>query len=94
MEPNRVRLTQYLENVQRRFTKRLRSLRGMSYEQRLNYLQLESLEARHKQADLLVVFKVMRRLLYTSILIRLWNVLGANVVPTVSALALILHRVS
>jgi hypothetical protein len=62
--PVAVGLTRDLENVQRRFTKRLCGLREMTYEQRLSHLQLESLEARRRQADLLVVFKALRGLLH------------------------------
>jgi hypothetical protein len=62
--PVAIGLTRDLENVQRRFTKRLCGLREMTYEQRLSHLQLESLEARRRQADLLVVFKALRGLLH------------------------------
>lgn len=45
--------------VQRHFTKRLRSLRFMSYEQRLYYLRQDKLAWR-RHADLATAFKTLR----------------------------------
>ena len=39
-----------LEQVQRRFTKRLHGLRDLSYEKRLSLLNLQSLEVRRLRA--------------------------------------------
>jgi hypothetical protein len=88
--PIAVRLSHDLENVLHYFTKRLRGLRGMSYEQRLSHLQLESLEARRKQADLLFMFKFMRGHGYASIP-RSWESSYAQrlIVPTLSTSTLI-----
>ena len=47
-----------LENVQRRFTRRLRGMADMDYEQRLSTLKLSSLEDRRILNDMLLVYKV------------------------------------
>ena len=49
-----------LERVQRRFTKRLPGLYRLSYEDRLQQLNLDSLESRCIKTDLLLCFKIMR----------------------------------
>ena len=48
-----------LENVQRRFTKRLYSLHLMPYEARLAHLHLPTLRSRRSRADLVTVFKAL-----------------------------------
>jgi hypothetical protein len=61
--PTVVGLTHYdLENVQRRFTKRLHSLRAMSYDEFLSHLQLETLQTKRQRADTLLAFKVLHGL--------------------------------
>ena len=54
-----------IEAVQRRFTKKLNGLKSMSYEQRLNALNTESLELRRLKLDLVLMFKISRG--YTAI---------------------------
>jgi len=49
-----------IEAVQRRFTKKLNGLKSMSYEQRLNALNTESLELRRLKLDLVLMFKISR----------------------------------
>ena len=49
-----------VESVQRRFTKRIPGLEGLSYMQRLDKLNLESLELRRLKADLCQTFKIIR----------------------------------
>jgi len=51
--------------VQRRFTKKLNGLKSMSYEQRLNALNTESLELRRLKLNLVQMFKISRG--YTAI---------------------------
>jgi len=51
-----------VESVQRRFTKRLRGMRNLSYEERLVALHLESLESRRLRADLVMTYKMIFRL--------------------------------
>jgi hypothetical protein len=57
--PSSAGLTQDIERVQRRFTKRLRGLRALAYDDRLSRLNLVSLETRRRHADLLMMFKVL-----------------------------------
>jgi len=44
--------------VQRRFTKIIKNMKGQSYEERLYYLRLWSLEERMNRQDLIEVFKM------------------------------------
>ena len=48
-----------LEQVQSRFTKRLQSLRYQSYEKRLQLLNLQKLETRRLQHDLIWCYKIL-----------------------------------
>ena len=48
-----------LEKVQKYFTKKIPGLRSFSYEQRLQILNLESLELRRVEADLTMYFKII-----------------------------------
>ena len=47
------------ENVQRRFTKRLKGLSALSYDDRLKLLNLERLEIRRLRFDLLCCYKII-----------------------------------
>lgn len=49
-----------IERVQRRFTRRLRGMQGLSYSDRLSKLQLETLELRRLKFDLIMVFKILK----------------------------------
>jgi len=49
-----------LEKVQRRFTKMIVNMDGMSYSDRLRSLQLWSLEERRNRQDLIEVFKMSK----------------------------------
>jgi ribonuclease P/MRP protein subunit RPP40 len=51
---------QLLERVQRRFTRMVHGLGGLPYEQRLQRLNLTTIETRHIRADLLEAFKIIR----------------------------------
>jgi hypothetical protein len=46
------------ESVQHTFTKRIRSMRGLSFADRLSALVLESLEARRLRLDLICLYKI------------------------------------
>ena len=48
-----------IESVQRRFTKKLSGLRDISYNQRLSYLNAESLERRRLNQDLATIYKII-----------------------------------
>ena len=48
-----------IEKVQRRFTKRLPGLKHMSYNERLHYLGLSSLELRRLHLDLIYCYKIV-----------------------------------
>ena len=48
-----------IEKVQRRFTKRLKGLKSMTYAQRLQYLSIPSLELRRLHLDLLFCYKIV-----------------------------------
>ena len=49
-----------LEAVQRRFTKRLRGCAHWSYEERLQWLEADTLELRRLKLDLVTMFKVIK----------------------------------
>ena len=49
-----------IENVQRKFTKHVKGLHDLSYENRLKKLNLPSLEYRQARGDLIQVFKIVR----------------------------------
>jgi len=49
-----------LEKVQRRFTKMIQGMKGMSYEERLQKLKLWTLEERRNRQDLIEVFKICK----------------------------------
>ena len=49
-----------LERVQKRFTRMLPGMEGISYEERLEKLGLFSLERRRLRGDLMEVYKIMR----------------------------------
>ena len=51
-----------IENVQRKFTKRIPSLRHLSYPERLAALDLETLELRRLRADLVLYYKIFNNL--------------------------------
>ena len=57
--PSLKQLTESLEKVQRRFTKRIVGMYNLTYHQILTCLDLESLELRKLCADLLLVYKIL-----------------------------------
>jgi len=58
--PNYKKDKELLEKVQRRFTKMIVNMDGMSYEDRLRSLKLWSLEERRNRQDLIEVFKMSK----------------------------------
>ena len=62
--PHTASSVNFIENVQRRFTKRifLRNHLYDSYEIRLRHLQLETLESRRLQSDLIMTYKIIHSL--------------------------------
>lgn len=57
--PHLLRDINSIERVQRRFTKRLRGMHGLSYDERLTKLHLERLEARRIRIDIINVYKII-----------------------------------
>jgi len=57
--PSSVGDIESVERVQRRFTKRLPGLKNMSYDQRLKFLDVPSLELRRLRADLYWCYKIL-----------------------------------
>ena len=51
-----------MENAQRRATRIVPALRGLSYEQRLRELDLPTLEYRRKRYDLIQVYKIVHKI--------------------------------
>ena len=63
MEPSLYRKDEeLLEKVQRRFTKMIKGMKGKSHEERLQKLNLWSLEERRNRQDLMEVFKICKGL--------------------------------
>lgn len=60
--PSHKYLVDQLENVQRRFTKRVKSLSHLSYLERLSFLELEPLELRRLRFDLVQFYKILNNL--------------------------------
>jgi hypothetical protein len=58
--PESVSLSDSVERVQRRFTKRIHGLRWLPYEERLRILELDTLSARRKHIDLITAYKALR----------------------------------
>jgi len=60
-------LIDMVEKVQRRFTKRLLGLRHLSYPDRLQMLDLQSLERRRLSHDLILVYKILHGLTHCTL---------------------------
>ena len=52
-----------IESVQRRYTKRISGMKDLSYPQRLNKLNLETLEERRLKSDLITMFKILHHII-------------------------------
>ena len=57
--PHHISLIDLIENVQRRFTKRLYGMHNICYVDRLHLCNLELLEVRRMHADLIMLFKIL-----------------------------------
>ena len=57
--PSQINLINTIEAVQKKFTKRLPGLSGLSYPERLTILRLQSLEHRRLQFDLVACFNIV-----------------------------------
>ena len=60
MKPCSMKDVEALDRVQKRFTRMLPGMEGISYEVRLSKLGLFSLERRRLRGDLIEVYKIMR----------------------------------
>ena len=58
-----LKYTTDLENVQRNFTYRIRSIKHLSYPERLAILNLEPLELRRLKTDILMYYKILNNLI-------------------------------
>ena len=47
-----------IENVQRKYTKHIKGLQNVSYEERLNIIKLPSIEYRQLRGDMIQVYKI------------------------------------
>ncbi len=61
--PHQIYLINRIEQVQRRFTKRLPNLQNISYENRLRFLKMSSLQLRRLHLDLVFLYKMQHGLL-------------------------------
>jgi len=64
--PGLVRDVTLIEQVQRKFTKRLRGLRNISYTERLKLLNLDTLEDRRLKFDLIYCYKIIFGLVHVN----------------------------
>jgi len=64
--PSTARDTDAVESVQRRFTKRLPTLKNLSYRERLKFLNIFSLELRRLHTDLFWCYKIVFGLVYVN----------------------------
>ena len=61
--PSKLGLIDKLENIQRRFTKRLHGLQHLSYSERLKLSKIDSLACRRIKADLIIYFLIFHQLI-------------------------------
>lgn len=66
--PHCIKHISAIESVQRSFTKRLPGLQDLTYPQRLQALNLESLELRRLKADLVYLYKILFKLVDTDLI--------------------------
>ena len=71
--PSTIKDTTAIESVQRRFTKKLPGLFNYSYDERLQKLGLERLEARRIRADLILCYKILFGIYKTTIAFELYS---------------------
>jgi hypothetical protein len=57
--PHFIKDIELIESVQRRFTKRLRGLWNVTYDERLKIAKLDRLEVRRLRLDLIMTFKIL-----------------------------------
>ena len=58
--PYLIKQSRIIENVQRRATKLIHTIKDLSYEERLEYLKLPSLKYRRIRRDLIQVYKLFK----------------------------------
>jgi len=80
--PSCVHDIEKLEKVQRRFTKRLRNMKSLSYNRRLLQLGLPSLELRRLHLDLVFCYKIVLVSVNLDIFFEIRSVLGTRVTRT------------
>ena len=61
--PHEIGLSRQLETIQHRFTRRLFGRHAPSYEDRLHLLAIPSLNTRRRNADLILVYKLIHKLI-------------------------------
>jgi hypothetical protein len=57
-----------LENVQRRYTKRIRGFADLSYDKRIEKLQLDTLATRRYMGDVILIYKIIHMLVPASLI--------------------------
>ena len=65
--PYTIKDIEYVETIQRRFTKRLPDFRTLPYAERLKRLQLPSLELRRLHFDLIYCYKILFGLVHLQV---------------------------
>ena len=83
-----------IEQVQRRFTKRLRGYRDLPYHERLNKLNSKTLDLRRVKSDLVLCYKIVFDIVhfFCERVVNIWNRLPVDTTNLVLFIVLEIHR--